>query len=205
MPLYDFNQLIQTAQESKPKFTVLEAGDYTFRVEEVPEVNNEKHYLKVKAKVAVGPRANYTHFQYISFKPDIKPFAAKQTLDFLTACGFTPDQLANAGSWDNIANALQGKTFTATATVEPNTYNGETRDQNRLQDFRPSSGGSLGGPNLGAGPGVPQSTPNVPQAAPAAPQATNQPNPWDSPAPPQQGGQPGPGTQFQAPPMPFGN
>lgn len=212
MPLYDFNDLIKTAQESKPQqnYARLEPGDYEFVIDEVPTVNNEKHYLSVKAKVASGDRANYVHFHTVSFKPDIKPFAAKQTLDFLTACGISPDQLQQAGSLENIANGLINKRFTATAEKDIDQYKMDRREasdtkeyfRNQLRDFRPSaSSPGPGGPGgLGSGPGVP--SPSAPaQQAPQAAQA----DPW-APAPttpPAQGN--GPQTNFQAPPMPFGN
>lgn len=209
MPLYDFNDLIKTAQESKPQqnYARLEPGDYEFIIDEVPTVNNEKQYLSVKAKVASGERQNYVHFHTVSFKRDIKPFAAKQTLDFLTACGISPDQLQQAGSLENIANALLTKRFTATAEKDIDQYKMDRRDagddkeyyRNQLRDFRPSTSS----PGPGGPGGLAQAAPSVPtpaqtpQAAPAAQ------DPWGPSTPPAQGN--GPQNNFQAPPMPFGN
>lgn len=208
MPLFDFNELVKNANnyEEKPRFTLLEPGDYDFVIKELPEVNNEKMNIKVKAVVATGDRAKYTHFHYVTFKPDAAPFAAKQTLKLLNAVGLTDEQIGKAKSLDDFANFLVGKTFTAAVTKRPNTYNGETKDQNSLLDFRPSSvsASNVPGPGNGpsAGPSIPsvsQSTPSVSQAAPAPTQAAPSAptNPWDIPETPRSGG--------QAPPMPFGN
>lgn len=199
MPLFDFNELVTSAaqHEDKPRYTLLEPGDYEFVVKELPEVNAEKAYLKVKAVVNSGERAGHTHYHYVTFKQGASPFAAKQTLSLLNATGLTNEQVGKAQSLEDFANYLVGKRFTASVTKRPSTYNGETRDQNSLLDFRPSSGGPSAGPGASSGPAVP----NVQQAPPAAPQsapaASN--SPWE-PTP-----NANPGTNFGAPPMPFGN
>lgn len=205
MPLFDFKQLVETANsvEDRPKFTILDNGDYDFIIKELPEVNDEKQYLKVKAVVASGPRENYTHYHYVTLRQDAAPFALKQAVRFLNACGLTDDQIAKANSLEDFANYLTGKRFVATVTTKPNTYNGETKDQNNIGDFRPSTGAPLGGPSGVGGP-----TPNVSGPSPSqTPQTGNnvpQADPWANATPPAQN-QPGPTTQFQAPPMPFGN
>lgn len=212
MPLYNFSDLVKNAEsyEEKPRFTLLEDGDYDFAIRELPEVNEEKMNIKIKAVVASGDRAKYTHFHYLTFKPDAHPFAAKQTLKLLNATGLTNDQISKAQSLTDFANFLVGKTFTATVTTRDNNYNGETRKQNNLLDFRPSTvAAGSGVPNPGNTPSVPQSTPSVPQTAPSAPQAApsapqtpsaSNPDPWGTADTngPSNGG-------FQAPPMPFGN
>ena len=205
MPLYNFSDLVKNAEsyEEKPRFTLLDDGDYDFVIRELPEVNEEKMNIKIKAVVASGDRAKYTHFHYLTFKPDAHPFAAKQTLKLLNATGLTNDQIGKAQSLTDFANFLVGKTFTATVTTRDNNYNGETRKQNNLLDFRPSTvDAGSGVPNPGNTPSVPQNTPSVPQTAPTTtqtPSASN-PDPWgtNETSAPSNGG-------FQAPPMPFGN
>lgn len=204
MPLFDFNELIKNADsyEEKPKFTLLEDGDYDFVIRELPEVNNEKMNIKIKAVVASGERAKYTHFHYLTFKPDAHPFAAKQTLKLLNAAGLTNEQIGKAKSLDDFANYLVGKTFAASVSTRDNTYNGETRKQNNLLDFRPSTVSASNVPGPGSAPSVSQGVPSVSQAAPTPSAATSasNPDPWSvgESAP-----NPGPGTQFTAPPNPF--
>lgn len=206
MPLFDFNELVNNANsvEDKPKYTILEEGDYEFVIKELPEVNNEKANLKIKAVVASGERAGHTHYHYATFRGDAHPFAAKQTLGLLNATGLSNEQVAQAKSLEDFANYLVNKTFTATVKNRDNVYNGETRKQNSLLDFRPSSVGASGAPGLGNGPAP---TPSVSQAPPAPAQSAPQgsgPSPWD--APPQPNSNPGtPGGASFPPPMPFGN
>ena len=225
MPLYDFNELVKNASEAKPRqainFEPLEPGDYEFVINELPEINHEKHYLKVKAQVATGERAKYTHFHFVSFKPGLAPYGAKQTVDFLTATGLTPEQITKSQSWEDIANFLVNKHFVASVTQEDDDYRnnnrapGDTKEykRNRLNDFRaasiaPAQGvpNGLGGPQA---PGLGQGAPNVSQGAPGvpqtAPQAAPQPDPWSTPPAQQAAPQATPQTNFQAPPMPFGN
>lgn len=186
MPALDFNQLMQKADEAT-SYEPLEEGDYEFTIDEAPKVENEKYRISVKAKVLEGPRKGATVFQNLTFDPNAKAFPLKLTFDFLAAIGLDRATVAQAGTLENIASYLNGRRFTASATIREYEWEGKTRRSNNLNNFRASTGTVAGpgqpgpvpsgGPGFGSAP-APQAGPApTPQAAPTS-QDQAQPNPW---------------------------
>ncbi|HEX9136574.1 MAG TPA: hypothetical protein VF905_06480, partial [Nitrospirota bacterium] len=160
----------QDAETDVSGYQPLEDGEYSFVIEKAATVGEtQKGYPKftVRATVESGPRKNAVHTH--NFNASESAYAMKNFFfKPLYAIGIAPSFLATDPSNEQIAEAFQGKRFSA--RVQPQRDNPEYKE---LVDFAPASGAA---PVSNAG--VPQGlTPQpAPQAAPApVPAAAPQP------------------------------
>lgn len=161
MALKKWSEMMQDAETDVSGYQPLEDGDYTFVIEKAATVGEtQKGYPKftVRATVESGPRKNAVHTH--NFNASESAYAMKNFFfKPLYAIGIAPSFLATDPSNEQIAEAFQGKRFSA--RVQPQRDNAEYKE---LVDFAPASGAA---PVSSAG--VPQGLAPQPvaQAAPA--------------------------------------
>jgi hypothetical protein len=202
MALKKWSEMMQDAETDVSGYQALEDGTYSFVIEKAATVGEtQKGFPKfsIRATVESGPRKNAVHTHH--FNASESSYAMKNIFfKPLYAIGIAPSFLATDPSNEQIAEAFQGKRFSA--RIQPQRDNTEYKE---MVDFAPASGAA---PISDAG--VPQGlTPSPavqPQAAPApapapaaqppvqqapaapAPAATTQPaddgNPWATSPPP---------------------
>jgi hypothetical protein len=203
MALKKWSEMMQDAETDVSGYQPLEDGEYSFVIEKAATVGEtQKGYPKftVRATVESGPRKNAVHTHH--FNASESAYAMKNFFfKPLYAIGIAPSFLATDPSNEQIAEAFQGKRFSA--RIQPQRDNAEYKE---MVDFAPASG-AVPASNAGVPQGLTpqpaaQTVPTVqvpaPQAAPApqapAPQvqavtnASTSPaddgNPWATSPPP---------------------
>jgi predicted component of type VI protein secretion system len=170
MALKKWSEMMQDAETDVSGYQPLEDGEYSFVIEKAATVGEtQKGYPKftVRATVESGPRKNAVHTHH--FNASESAYAMKNFFfKPLYAIGISPSFLATDPSNEQIAEAFQGKRFSA--RIQPQRDNAEYKE---MVDFAPASGAAPVS-SAGVPQGLtPQAAPaSVPQAAPApAPQA----------------------------------
>lgn len=209
MPLKSWSEMMKDAETNTSGFEPLEPGSYSFVIDKPAEVGTtQKGHPKftINPMVESGPRQNARIFH--RFNGSDSAYANKNYFFApMYAIGLTPSFFQSEPSDEAIANAFQGKRFSARVSLVKG-QDGVERPE--LSDFGPAVGGPPAGGNQ---PGVPQGLPQastqpaglpqpapVAQAAPAAPAQTQAPaapatpvqsqppvddgNPWAAAPPP---------------------
>jgi predicted component of type VI protein secretion system len=177
MALKKWSEMMQDAETDVSGYQPLEDGEYSFVIEKAATVGEtQKGYPKftIRATVESGPRKNAVHTHH--FNASESSYAMKNFFfKPLYAIGIAPSFLATDPSNEQIAEAFQGKRFSA--RIQPQRDNAEYKE---MVDFAPASGAA---PVSNAG--VPQGlTPQpTPQAAPAPAPAVQQAPAPQAPAP----------------------
>lgn len=165
MALKKWSEMMQDAETDVSGYQALEDGTYSFVIEKAATVGEtQKGFPKfsIRATVESGPRKNAVHTHH--FNASESSYAMKNFFfKPLYAIGIAPSFLATDPNNEQIAEAFQGKRFSA--RIQPQRDNTEYKE---MVDFAPASGAA---PISDAG--VPQGlTPQpTPQAAPAQAQA----------------------------------
>lgn len=204
MALKKWSEMMQDAETDVSGYQALEDGTYSFVIEKAATVGEtQKGFPKfsIRATVESGPRKNAVHTHH--FNASESSYAMKNFFfKPLYAIGIAPSFLATDPSNEQIAEAFQGKRFSA--RIQPQRDN---TDYKEMVDFAPASGaapisdagvpqGLTPQPTAQAAPVQAQT--NAPVAQPAAPaptaapapqpQATTAPandgNPWATSPPP---------------------
>lgn len=196
MALKKWSEMQQDAETDVSGYQPLEDGEYSFVVEKAAVVGEtQKGFPKftIRATVESGPRKNAVHTH--NFNASESAYAMKNFFfKPLYAIGISASWLATDPSNEQIAEAFQGKRFSA--RIQPQRDNAEYKE---MVDFAPASGAvpaSTAGVPQGltpqapvqqAAPLAPQPVAQAPVAAPA-PAATTAPvdasNPWATAPPP---------------------
>lgn len=186
MPLKSWSEMMKDAESNATGFQPLEEGSYDFVIEKPAEVGETgKGYPKfiLRATVENGPRANAVQIHRLNASESayaMKNFFFKP----LYAMGITPEFLSSDPTNEQIANALQGKRFSARVQKQK-----DNPEYTELVDFAPASGAAPARPAAGVPTpqGLPQGQPQAAPAAPAAPaqQAPAPQAPAQTPAPAQ--------------------
>ena len=207
MALKKWSEMMQDAETDVSGYQPLEDGEYSFVIEKAATVGEtQKGYPKftVRATVESGPRKNAVHTHH--FNASESAYAMKNFFfKPLYAIGISPSFLATDPSNEQIAEAFQGKRFSA--RIQPQRDNAEYKE---MVDFAPASGAapvssagvpqgltpqptaqaptSVAQPAQAPAPQV-APAPQAPQApAPQAPTASTSPaddgNPWATSPPP---------------------
>lgn len=202
MALKKWSEMMQDAETDVSGYQALEDGTYSFVIEKAATVGEtQKGFPKfsIRATVESGPRKNAVHTHH--FNASESSYAMKNFFfKPLYAIGIAPSFLATDPSNEQIAEAFQGKRFSA--RIQPQRDN---TDYKEMVDFAPASGAapiSDAGVPQGLTPQpaaqaqapapasvVAQPAAPAPTAAPAPqPQATTAPandgNPWATSPPP---------------------
>lgn len=161
MALKKWSEMMQDAETDVSGYQALEDGTYSFVIEKAATVGEtQKGFPKfsIRATVESGPRKNAVHTHH--FNASESSYAMKNFFfKPLYAIGIAPSFLATDPSNEQIAEAFQGKRFSA--RIQPQRDNTEYKE---MVDFAPASGAA---PISDAG--VPQGLTPQPtaQAAPA--------------------------------------
>lgn len=198
MPETQFNwaDQIEAAKSADVGFVPLAPGTYNFEVTD-PELktfdNSGDTVINYKAKVLTGEREGNTMYDTLNpFAPADKKFQIKLFLDLFQAVGFTPDVLIkNNPSLQDIANAINGRKFTADVTESKKINPKTQKPYTNLGNYRPLESETAAEAPAATGFGTPP-TPTTPAAtgfgdAPTAsapswgtPPDADAGNPWSS-------------------------
>lgn len=202
-PAVSWKALREESSEATAGFAPLEAGLYNFIINDPAKIGKTgKGHPKftINPSVESGPRAKSRIFH--DFNLSDSAFAnGKHFFGALAALGLNDSFFDADPSQDQIAQALQGRRFTAEVFDETGS-DGVVRAKirNITAAVAPSGLAGPGGPGMvptmAANPGIP-TTPAAP-VAPQAPVAQAAPNPWD-------GVNAGAPAAPAAPAIPFGN
>lgn len=180
MPLKSWSEMMKDAETQTSGFEPLEPGSYSFVVEKPAQIRETGKGLpkfSINASVESGPRQNARIFH--DFNVTESAYAMREYFfKPLYAIGLSSQFFETNPTNEQIANALQGKRFSARVEMEEGN-DGVKRP--RLTDFAPPSGAAPAGPQ----PGVPSmGAPAAPAApAPAAPSVQKAPEAPAAPAP----------------------
>lgn len=181
---------IKTANETKTKFEAVPLGRFDFFIKEASVAQGQKgEYVKYRAAIANGPRANALVFE--ACYPNAEKIG--YFLEFWHALGFTDEwfMTGNGPTTEQIASALVGRPFSAEVFTRDDAKNDKNGDLYRsLRKFQPATGGepavsqqaavAPAANNFGA-PAV-AAAPAAPAPAFAAPVAVNAGgSPWGAP------------------------
>lgn len=186
MPANNFNwaERIQKAKENKVSFEPVPLGRMNFVIKDLPQVTQPNsggnEYIKFRAAVAEGPRANSLVFA------STFPYAANPIffLELMAAMGISEEWFLGQTppTTEQIAQAMQGRSFSAEVFIEDDASTDKNGDQYRsLRKYLPAA--ASGAQEAPAAQAQPQQFGAPAQAAPAAPQAPAAPaggNPWDA-------------------------
>lgn len=186
MPLKSWSEMMKDAETDVSGFQPLEPGVYSFVIEKPATVGEtQKGFPKfsISATVESGPRKNARHTHH--FNASDSSYAMKNFFfKPLYAIGISPSFLATDPTNEAIANAFQGKRFSARVEKQKDS------EYMQLVDFAPASGAvpvSDAGVPSGLSAPAPQAAPVAPapvaQAAPVQPSAPAQQAPSPDPAP----------------------
>lgn len=161
MALKSWSEMMKDAETNVTGFQPLEPASYDFVIEKPAEVGEtSKGYPKftIRATVESGPRANAV--QIHRFNASESAYAMKEFFfKPLYAIGITPEFLSADPTNEQIANAFQGKRFSARVEKQKDS------DYMQLVDFAPASGAAPVRNQPGVPSGVPSGVPaGVPQA-----------------------------------------
>lgn len=192
MPLKSWSEMMKDAETDVSGYQPLEAGVYSFVIDKPATVGEtQKGFPKfsISAVVESGPRKNARHTHH--FNASDSSYAMKNFFfKPLYAIGIAPSFLASDPTNEAIANAFQGKRFTARVEKQKDS------EYMQLVDFAPASG-AVPASDAGVPGGLPVAQPMAQAApvaapapvapvapAPAAPVATQAPVPDPAPAAP---------------------
>lgn len=172
MALKKWSEMMQDAETDVSGYQPLEDGEYSFVIEKAATVGEtQKGYPKftVRATVESGPRKNAVHTHH--FNASESAYAMKNFFfKPLYAIGIAPSFLATDPSNEQIAEAFQGKRFSA--RIQPQRDNAEYKE---MVDFAPASG-AVPASNAGVPQGLaPQPVAQAPAVQAPAPQVAPQP------------------------------
>lgn len=197
MALKKWSEMMQDAETDVSGYQALEDGTYSFVIEKAATVGEtQKGFPKfsIRATVESGPRKNAVHTHH--FNASESAYAMKNFFfKPLYAIGIAQSFLATDPSNEQIAEAFQGKRFSA--RIQPQRDN---TDYKEMVDFAVASGAA---PISGAG--VPQGLTPQPTAQAAPPVQAQAPAPVAQPAAPAQAQAPQPQAVAPAAPANDGN
>jgi hypothetical protein len=163
MPLKSWSEMMKDAETNVTGFQPLEPGVYSFVIDKPATVGEtQKGFPKfsISAVVESGPRKNARHTHH--FNASESSYAMKEFFfKPLYAIGISPSFLATDPTNEAIANAFQGKRFSARVEKQKDS------DYMQLVDFAPASG-AVPASDAGVPGGLPVAQPMA-QAAPVAP------------------------------------
>lgn len=164
MPAKSWMDLMNEAEEGSKEFAPLEEGMYSFVIKDpakVGETGKGNPKFTINPSVESGPRANARVFH--DFSVSDSAYAMKNFFfGDLAQLGLDSSFFASNPSDQQIAQALQGRRFTAQVSYEEGS-NG--KKYARLSNF---SGPTSAPPSAGVPSGLPAAAPAVSNAAPVA-------------------------------------